>query len=212
MAKKKPKFYTVWKGHTPGVFDNWPDCQAQTKGFEGALYKSFTSKADADLAFTQNPWKHIGQNTAKSKTTASVFENPELAVVDSICVDAACNGSGGMVEYQGVHTTTREVLFKMGPFTEGTNNIGEFLALVHGLALLKSQNKDLPIYSDSRTAMAWVRNKKHKSTYPRTANNKELFNLVDRAEKWLQTNTITNEILKWPTKEWGEIPADFGRK
>lgn len=211
MAKKKPKFYTVWKGLEPGVYDNWGDCQMQIKGFEGVRFKSFASKAEAEEAFRNSPWDYIGPNATKSKE-AKIFENPELAVVDSICVDAACNGSGGDVEYQGVHTTTRQVLFKMGPFKDGTNNIGEFLALVHGLALLKQEGKQIPIYSDSKTAMAWVRKKKHNSKHPRSNKNQELYNLVDRAEKWLRTNTFTNEILKWPTKEWGEIPADFGRK
>lgn len=211
MAKKKPKFYTVWSGLEPGVYDTWADCQLQIKGFEGARYKSFPSRKEAEEAFAGSPWDYIGKNASKSKEN-KIFENPELAVVDSICVDAACNGSGGDVEYQGVHTTTRQLLFKMGPFKDGTNNIGEFLALVHGLALLKQQGKDIPIYSDSRTAMAWVRKKKHNSKHPRSSKNTELYNLVDRAEKWLLTNTYKSEILKWPTKEWGEIPADFGRK
>lgn len=211
MSKKKPKFYTVWQGETPGVYSTWADCLAQTKGFEGARYKSFPSKKEAEEAFAESPWDYIGKNAPKSKEN-KIFENPELAVVDSICVDAACNGSGGKVEYQGVHTTTRQVIFKMGPFPDGTNNIGEFLALVHGLAYLKQQGSTIPIYSDSRTAMAWVRKKKHNSKHPRSAKNTELYNLVDRAEKWLRNNNYPNDILKWPTKEWGEIPADFGRK
>lgn len=211
MSKKKPKFYTVWEGKEPGVYTTWPECQEQIKGFEGARYKSFPSKAEAEEAFGGSPWDYIGKNAAKSKEN-KIFENPDLAVVDSICVDAACNGSGGKVEYQGVHTTTRQVIFKMGPFPDGTNNIGEFLALVHGLAHLKQQGLTIPIYSDSRTAIAWVRKKKHNSKHPRSGNNKELYNLVDRAEKWLHSNSFPNQILKWPTKEWGEIPADFGRK
>ncbi len=211
MAKKTAKYYTVWNGVKPGIYDNWTDCQLQVKNFEGARYKSFPTKEDAEKAFANSPWDYIGPN-AKNNKADKLFENPTIAIIDSICVDAACNGSGGNVEYQGVHTTTRQIIFKMGPFTDGTNNIGEFLALVHALALLKQQGKNTPIYSDSRTAMAWVRNKKHNSKHPRSAKNTELYNLVDRAEKWLQTNKYSNQIIKWPTKEWGEIPADFGRK
>jgi len=211
MSKKKAKFYTVWSGLEPGVYDNWNDCQKQIKGVEGARYKSFPSRAEAEEAFQGSPWDYIGKNASKSKAN-KVFENPDMVIVDSICVDAACNGSGGDVEYQGVHTTTRELLFKMGPFPDGTNNLGEFLALVHGLALLKQQGRKIPIYSDSKTAMAWVRKKKHNSKHPRSAKNQALYKLVDRAERWLQTNTYDNQIIKWRTKEWGEIPADFGRK
>lgn len=211
MAKKKPKFYTVWQGTTPGVYETWAECQAETTGVDGARYKSFPTRAEAEEAFKHSPWDYIGKNASKSKA-AKIFENPELAVIDSLSVDAACNGSGGKVEYQGVHTTTRQVIFKMGPFEDGTNNIGEFLALVHGLALLKQQGKNIPIYSDSITAIAWVRNKKHRSKHAPSSKNTQLFDLLQRAEKWLKTNTFETEILKWPTKEWGEIPADFGRK
>ncbi len=102
-------------------------------------------------------------------------------------------------------------IFHFGPM-KGTNNIGEFLAIVHGLALLKKKGFDMPIYSDSANAISWVRQKKCKTKLPRTPETEELFLLIERAEKWLQGNTYTTPILKWETKEWGEIPADFGRK
>jgi ribonuclease HI len=130
----------------------------------------------------------------------------------SLSVDAACSGNPGLMEYRGVYTDTREEIFRVGSFPNATNNIGEFLALVHGLALLKQQNSDLPIYSDSVTAMAWVRNKKCKTTLKAGKINQALFDLIERAEKWLRNNTYTNQIIKWDTQHWGEIPADFGRK
>lgn len=94
----------------------------------------------------------------------------------------------------------------------GTNNIGEFLAIVHGLALLKQKGFDMPIYSDSVNAINWIKQKKCKTKLPRDAKTEELFRLIERAEKWLCENTYTTRILKWETKQWGEIPADFGRK
>ncbi len=131
----------------------------------------------------------------------------------SISVDAACSGNPGIMEYQGVETNTKRRLFHQGPFRDGTNNIGEFLALVHGLGYLKKHGYDsVPIFTDSVTAMAWVRNKKAKTKLDRTAHNAILFDLIERAENWLKTNTYNNPILKWDTENWGEIPADFGRK
>ena len=103
-------------------------------------------------------------------------------------------------------------LFHVGPFPEGTVNIGEFLAIVHALALLKPKRPDQTIYSDSRIGIGWVRKGKCKTKLTQTTTNKELFAIVRRAEKWLAENKITNPILKWETKSWGEIPADFGRK
>ena len=130
----------------------------------------------------------------------------------SLSVDASCLGNPGIMEYRGVYTDTRQEIFRIGTFREATNNIGEFLALVHGLAWLKQQNLSMPVYSDSVTARAWVRNKKCKTTLQVCEANRPLFELVERAEKWLRNNTYTNPVLKWDTPQWGENPADFGKK
>ena len=132
--------------------------------------------------------------------------------MNSIAVDAACSGNPGKMEYRGVYTATKQELFHVGPFEQGTNNIGEFLALVHGLAFLKQQNSALPLYSDSRNAIGWVQKKKCKTLLEREPRNEAIFDLIERAEKWLNENNYTTPILKWETSEWGEIPADFGRK
>ena len=133
-------------------------------------------------------------------------------IANSLSVDAACSGNPGVLEYRGVYTSTGREIFKQGPFPEGTVNIGEFLALVHGLAYLKQKNKNIPVYSDSKTAISWVKNKKVKTKLELNKKNKKLFDLIDRALNWLQSNNFENQILKWETKYWGEIPADFGRK
>ena len=138
-----------------------------------------------------------------------VLDGPEL---NSISVDAASSGNPGIMEYQGVDTETKEVLFKMGPFNNATNNIGEFLALVHGIAILEKDLKKKIIYSDSITAMSWVRKKRCQTKLVRNKENEEVFILVDRAIVWLKENKYSAIIKKWETKNWGEIPADFGRK
>lgn len=132
---------------------------------------------------------------------------------ESISVDAACSGNPGIMEYQGVQTWDKRVLFKMGPFPDATNNIGEFLALVHGLSYLnKNGFKQIPIYTDSITALAWVRKKTANTKITPSDKNYELLKLISRAEIWLRTNSYQNPIYKWETSIWGEIPADFGRK
>ena len=136
---------------------------------------------------------------------------PPSVIDNSLAVDAACSGNPGPMEYRGVHIASRQEIFHFGPM-KGTNNIGEFLAIVHGLALLKQKGFDMPIYSDSVNAISWVRQKKCKTKLPRNEETEALFQLIERAERWLSTNTYTTRILKWETKEWGEIPADFGRK
>ena len=141
----------------------------------------------------------------------TVLPLPAEVVANAWAVDAACSGNPGPMEYQAIDLATGAQVFHFGPM-HGTNNIGEFLAIVHGLALLKQKGSNIPIYSDSKIAQKWVRDGKCRTTLAPTSRNAELLGLVARAEKWLATNTYTNPIIKWETKQWGEIPADFGRK
>lgn len=208
MAKNK--FYVVWKGRQTGVFDSWESCKEQVNGFEGAQYKGYPTEAAANAAFKMNYWKAVGANQKQSMI--AVGEGGAKPVVPSLAVDAACSGNPGKMEYRGVETSTGREIFRQGPFELGTNNIGEFLAIVHGLAFLKSQNSVLPIYSDSVNALAWVKAKHCRTKLERCAKNEELFQLIERAENWLKQNSFSTKLLKWPTTEWGEIPADFGRK
>jgi ribonuclease HI len=211
MSKKK--FYVVWNGRKKGIFTSWNVCKKQIDGFDNAQYKSFADLKQAETAFSKKYADYIGKNTKKPALSSSEKETYGRPNLESISVDAACSGNPGKMEYRGVLTHNKQEIFLKGPFKNGTNNIGEFLALVHGIALLKSKNKeDIPIYSDSRIAMSWVKKKTCRTNITFDASNKDLLELIKRAEKWLKENTYRNEILKWETKAWGEIPADFGRK
>ncbi|NTW25748.1 MAG: ribonuclease H [Lentimicrobium sp.] len=206
--EKKQKFYVVWKGRKTGIFTTWKDCESQVSGFETARYKSYESETEAQEAFSAGP--PAFNKLKKGKT--SVSNSGAKANMVSICVDAACSGNPGVMEYQGVETITKKRIFHGGPYPEGTNNIGEFLAIVHGLGYLKKYGLKIPVYTDSRTAIAWVKKKKANTKIKPGAKNAALLDLIQRAEAWLQNNTWDNPILKWETKDWGEIPADFGRK
>lgn len=208
MAKKK--YYVVWKGRKTGIFTTWAECEVQVKGFTGARFKSFPSKEEAEKAFVTG-----ASTTSKTKTTKAKKNDTDINEEvdwDSISVDVGCRGNPGVVEYKGVDTKTGEILFSHDEIHIGTNNMGEFLAIVHGLAYLKQQNSTKTIYSDSMTAIKWVKQKKAKSTLERTEQTAYIWSLMDRAERWLQTNTYENKILKWQTEKWGEIKADYGRK
>ncbi len=210
MAKQK--YYVVWKGKVPGVYNSWVECKQQIDGFPEAVYKSFKDKTLAEKAFQDGSGNYIGLDERILNFDEKKRQLYGSPLSNSISVDAACSGNPGVLEYRGVHTSTGREIFKKGPFPEGTVNLGEFLALVHGIAYLKQKNSNKPVYSDSRTAIAWVRKKKINTTLQRNKKNDELFQLVDRALYWLNNNSYENKILKWETKYWGEIPADFGRK
>jgi len=210
MAKKK--YYVIWQGHKTGVFTSWNVCKKHIKDFKGAQYKSFAVKEEAEKAFKGKYADFVGKETKKIKLSSEELLKIGKPNLKSISVDAACSGNPGRMEYRGVVTDSKKQLFIQGPFEKGTNNIGEFLALVHGLSFLKQKKSDLPIYSDSKIAMKWVKIGQCRTNLQITAENKELFDLVKRAELWLKNNSYTTKILKWETKAWGEIPADFGRK
>lgn len=212
IAKKK--YYVVWSGRETGIFDTWNDCKAQVHGFVGARYKSYPSKEEAQHAFEHGAQSGNSKSKKKSKQKPPVFSGMEDAnyIENSISVDAACSGNPGLMEYRGVYTKDGQEIFHYGPIDHGTNNIGEFLAIVHALALLKQKNSSLPIYSDSLIAIGWVRKKKMNTTIPKNKDTEKIWDLIERSQTWLRENTYDNEILKWKTDEWGEIKADFGRK
>lgn len=215
MAKKKKKFYVVWEGKETGIFRSWADCKANIHGYPQAKYKSFLTLETAEKAYSESYWDYAGKQVEEkflsemSKEELLLIGQP---VLNSISVDAACSGNPGRLEYQGVDTETGEIILKMGPFEEGTVNIGEFLALVHGLAELKKRDDTRPLYSDSQVAISWVKKKWTNTSLERNQKNEKLFVLFERALNWLKNNDYPNKILKWETKAWGEIPADFGRK
>ncbi len=210
--KKTKKYYVVWKGKTPGVYISWDECRKQIEGFPDAVYKSFKDEQLAHKALADGWEYYVGFDERKlsfDDTKRALVGDP---IAESISVDAACSGNPGILEYRGVFTGSGRELFRVGPFPEGTVNIGEFLALVHGLAMLKKQNSNIPVYSDSRTAISWVTKKRVNTKLEKNQKNKKLFELISRALIWLKNNSYENRIIKWETEYWGEIPADFGRK
>ena len=225
MAKKQ-KYYVVWQGNKPGIYTSWEECKKQVVGVQGAQYKSFDSLAAAEYA-SRLPYSSVVESSASGKSKMSSDSNvlfvdeegltairPGIVnppVLDALAVDAACSGNPGRMEYQGIYIPTRTRVFHYIA-AKGTNNIGEFLAIVHGLSYLKKHGLNQIIYSDSANAISWVQQKRCKSQLPEDASTAELWDYVHRAENWLRTNSYTTEIRKWDTDNWGEIPADFGRK
>ena len=218
------KFYVVWAGRNPGVYDKWEDCLEQVKDFPNAKYKSFGSSAAAAeayrIGYTKEDKSDLlnlieGAGTHRMKGAkdcpSDYFENPEVDL-KAWAVDASCPGNPGPVEYRGVDLMSGKELFKVGPIPGGTNNLGEFLAIVHALALMEQRGETHDIYSDSVSGMAWVRNRLIKTTLKENDSNRRLFDMLRRAIAWLNSHPYKSRIMKWDTPRWGEIPADFGRK
>lgn len=217
-TKKKQKFYVVWSGHNPGIYTSWDDCKREVEGFGGAKYKAFATEAEAKREFMLGAADERSEEVKAYAAQSAAEEVPMAAPAlpaevepRALAVDAACSGNPGMMEYRGVYLKNGREVFHFGPIW-GTNNIGEFLAIVHALALMKQKAVDMPIYSDSRNAILWVRKRKCATKLAHNAKSAEVYNMVARAERWLANNQYTTRIIKWETSKWGEIPADFGRK
>lgn len=215
------KFYTVFKGHNPGVYDSWEETKLQTDGFPGAVFKGYMTSEEATEAFRKfsdiedrnELFRLIANTTPKNYNPPQTVshDNPEVDW-NAWAVDAACSGNPGKMEYRGVDLQTGKVVFHVGPFDDATNNIGEYLALVHAMALMAKKGEYHNIYSDSRTAQSWFRRKKVNTKLKQTPYNAKVFELLARASVWVNTHHFPGKIMKWQTDRWGEIPADFGRK
>jgi ribonuclease HI len=143
-----------------------------------------------------------------------------------IVVDGATKGNPGPSEYRGIDLETGELLFhqKLGI---ATNNIAEFCALGHAILYASDKGFKITIYSDSQTAISWIRKKKVNSKLPDNPKTQKAIDYVCRIESAL--NQVIGEIKsdgidlyvkgnaeiivsKWYSSEYGEIPADFGNK
>lgn len=275
------KFYGVWIGKIPGVYDNWNDCKAQVDKFPKAKYsklkasnkqealiefeslkenkeevknsKSEISKTEGlkscpscDSAKVKEQWENqefeYGTNGVKLSVKVPVIhcEECEMSFTDFrgeqlrqqavdnylrnqenqkpttevLTVDGASNGKN--CEFQAVWYPSGKKAFSSKVFEGGTNNIAEFLGLVLAIKHLKDKDLPLVVYTDSITAISWVRDKKANTTARTTGKlTNELESLLEKAEAFLMQNKELMKkvkIKKWETKEWGEIPADFGRK
>lgn len=212
----RARYYVVWAGREPGIYRDWARCQAQVDGFSGAQFRSYDSMAEAERAWVEGGGDPMPLDdepeTPPSPLQLEAASPAPRTPPGSIAVDAACSGNPGPMEYRGVDIDTGEQLFHVGPM-QGTNNIGEFLAIVHGLSWLQRQQRPGPIYSDSTIAIGWVGRAAARTTLVRNASTEQAWTLLARAQHWLRQGVPRDvEIRKWPTRRWGEIPADFGRK
>jgi ribonuclease HI len=216
----KVNFYVVWKGRETGIFESWAACEQQVKGV-AAQYKGFATREEAEKALAEGAEKYIAPRSSVNRQEYNAISVKDLSptemqqhgvLLPALAVDAACSGNPGKLEFRGVVADTGTQVFHRGPYVGGTNNIGEFLAIVLGLAYLQKHHLPWVLYSDSKTAIAWIKQKKCKTQLEWNAENQELLLAVRAAEKWLSEHTWTTPIYKWDTEHWGEIPADFGRK
>lgn len=202
MAKKN--FYVVLKGRKPGIYNSWPECEAQVKGFSGASYKGVSTYDQAYELF----------HGVKPKKNDPILKKQNLdttfATERCIYVDAACSGNPGPAEFRYLWSDTGEVIYHSSKFN-ATNNIAEFLGIVDALMFVKENNLDVDIFTDSKSGLSWVFNKKIKTSYE-WEKDPRLSRAIMKCLDFLEKNEKYPRLRKWNTALQGEIPADFGRK
>lgn len=185
------KFYAVKRGRSPGIYLTWAECELQVKGFQNAKFKSFNSLLEAETYIND------------------VEELQHELPIHGLAVDASLlKGSKG--EFQIVDLSTGKLIYSSPVYVDTTVNVMEFLAIIKAIEISRTQIEftKCDIYSDSATAITWVKNKHINSKLELT---EELKLLVDNALIVLNQN-CENKIIKWDTNSFGEIPADFSRK
>ena len=234
MSTKKSKWYVIYRGRRVGVYDNWRECEQETRGFPDAKFASFDTYEEArcsflkecicgggDCEWVQKAFPSICTSSPSGDTWRTCEGGPEIPCV---CTDAACtNPVGGDVEYRCVRISNKtaavEQLFAFGPFRLGSNNIGEYVGLVRALMWTSTHDSlgSAPIYTDSRVAISWVSNPVAPgSNTTIKAIGDDLRAELKYCDDWIKTPVAKKEVLKrvrhWKTSCWGEIPADYGRK
>ncbi|GIV84264.1 MAG: ribonuclease H [Candidatus Roseilinea sp.] len=201
------KHYVVWRGRVPGVYDTWEEARAQVLGYPGARFKAYADRAQAEAAFAAGS----GAAAEEAARSARLSCLPDK-VRAGYAVDAAWDAQSKVMEYRGVAIATGREIFRAGPFEDATNNVGEFLAVVQALAWLRERHSRAAVYTDSNNAILWVAQGRCRTTLTPTPRNAALRTRIAQAERWLDEHDYCNAVLKWRTEEWGENPADFGRK
>lgn len=216
------KLYVVINGYEPGVYSTWEECKKNVNGFSSPLYKSFKESDlksenidEKDIEFL-NFYNKCNKKDQSIKTPVKKIVDLQI-IEDSICVDGACSGNPGLGEFRCVDVKSGEVIFSSSEYENTTNNLMEFFALCEAVkyTLSLAPDKRRPIYSDSITAMAWVRDRVCKTSLRPMKGNYDSYSSIKFWDKWLKENDLKIKdcnILKWDTKKWGEIPADFNRK
>lgn len=82
MAKKK--FYAVRAGITPGIYETWAEAEAQVKGFQGAEFKSFSAKSDAEVFMNAPKGEKLLPNEAKAAKKEAYKKASDEAEVEAV--------------------------------------------------------------------------------------------------------------------------------
>lgn len=146
MAKKK--FYAVASGKNPGIYTTWPDAEAQVKGYGGAKYKGFSTRAQAEAWMADPQWGK--KKTQQPKQNEAIAQHMPVAGRTEIYTDGGAINNPGPGGYGVVILEKGESRELTGGYLHTTNNRMELMACVKGIEALSSRTEPVALFSDSK--------------------------------------------------------------
>jgi len=229
MAQKK--YYAIASGRKPGIYDNWPDAQAQVTGCQGAKFKGFPTREEAEAwiknpIYSQSPKK----NTAKAKP--SIADTSPKTDEVTIYTDGGARYNPGPGGYGIVQIYNNERKELSGGYKLTTNNRMELMGCIVALRELEYRDKPITLYSDSSYVvngivkgwaknwrrMGWIKSDKKPAINPDLW--AELLDLIEDLNitfKWVKghagqpMNERCDELAVASAKQKG-LPVDVGYK
>ena len=204
MAKSKNKVYLVEEA--PGKyrsFDNWPACQAFVQGRPIAFAGGATREAAMQKLNATRDWQLSGGPKKKSSSKPKVPGGP--LPTEGLTSDAGTHGNPGPCEYQV--TDLKGKILEHRHLGVHTNNYAE-LAGIEAMVRIAGERGESVCWTDSTIAMGWIRSGRLGPTVREPELIKGLIHRINA----LQAEYPNVTLKKWNTREWGQIPSDFGRK
>ena len=170
------KYYVVWKGSKPGIYDSWPAAKEQTEGRADAQFMGFPSKAEAQAAYQSTYTKALMRRSVNKTPSAHsshatkintpmgnhLSSNPHgyngTADINIYC-DGACSpnpgkSGTGIAIYESINDKTQLTSLWYGLYqANGTNNTAELNGLLKSFEIAQqyiAQNKKVQVLSDSK--------------------------------------------------------------
>jgi len=164
------KFYVVWHGREPGIYTDWESCRKQVDKFNGARYKSFPTREEAEAAFNgtkSTASKTAGRAPARRRPAARTVKTYSAAEIEAMEVPVKIFTDGGCEPNPG-KAGSGVALYRDGELEElwyglytphGTNNTAELGALYRGLKLAEGERaagRSVALFCDSKYAVQCI--------------------------------------------------------
>ena len=198
------KYYAVAKGRVTGILTDWEKCKESISGFSGAIYKSFTSKSEAENFIRMNSIGHINNGKEAGKINlewngitdykGSNHIKASNTVGDNTPTRYFTAGRNATNITQGAHLKDKVMIYVDGSYNNITNSIGSGIVILISNEIIKEGLKiKSPLYQ--------LANNKYKEILKRFPSSEEAhskhtgyaFNVKIKNKETLSRN-VTGEV------------------